>query len=154
MKNLEQALQNIKKGVFTTEEHKRQIPLKKGFEHLKVEKQTKSVVRLGCKYANLQEIKIKNIETNSLSKNLEWIKEYEDILMINQETKEISIRLTKSRNSKHKAKTKWFLNGLETTKEELIKLGCLYAKDINSSNYDSPVFNVKVKDLISLGGYC
>lgn len=154
MKDLQKALQNIKKGVFVTEEHKRQIPLKKGFEHLKVEKLTKSVVRLGCKYANLQEIKIKNVETNSLSKNLEWIKEYENILMINQETNEISIRFTKSRNKNHKAKTKWFLNGIETTKEELIKLGCLYSRDITPSNNNSPVFNVKVKDLISLGGYC
>ena len=154
MKDLQKALQNIKKGVFVTEEHKRQVPLKKGFEHLKVEKVTKSVVRVGCKYANLQEIKIKNIETNSLSKNLEWIKEYENILMINQETNEISIRFTKSRNKNHKAKTKWFLNGVETTKDALIKLGCLYSRDINSSSYDSPVFNVKIKDLISLGGYC
>ena len=153
MKDLQKALQNIKKGVFVTEEHKRQIPLKKGFEHLKVEKLTKSIVRLGCKYANLQEVKIKNTETKGLSKSLEWVKEYENVLMINQEN-EISIRFTKSRNPKHKAKTKWFLNGVEITKEELIKLDCLYARDITPSKNDSPVFNVKIKDLISLGGYC
>lgn len=150
---IKQVLDQLKAGCYYPMEYERPIQLKKGFEHLKVTKQTKTIVRLKLNYSHLEEIKIKQTEPGSLSKNSEWVKDYENALIYNSNTKQTSLRVTKTRSPKHKTITKWFLNGVEVAKQTLIDLGCLYSKDVNSSSNDSPVFNVNIKDITRLGNF-
>lgn len=152
---IKNAVDNIKGGQYVIEEHQRQIALKKGFEHLKVEKYTKSVVRLKCNYQNLNEIKIKDYTPSAThqSNNMEYIENYKNSILYNTNNKQYYLKCTKSRNPKHKTITKWFLNGVEVAKQTLIELNCLYAKDMQKSSFDSPVFNINIKDITRLGSF-
>lgn len=152
---IKNALDNIKGGQYVVEEHQRQIALKKGFEHLRVEKYTKSVIRLKCNYQNLNEIKIKDYTPSPThqNNNMEYIENYENSILYNTNNKQYYLKCTKSRNPKHKTITKWFLNGVEVAKQTLIELNCLYAKDMQKSSFDSPVFNINIKDITRLGNF-
>lgn len=153
LENLKNAIDNIRKGSYVVEEHQRAIPLKKGFEDLKVEKYTRAIVRIGCDYENLQEIKNKITSSEIKNSNLKYVENYENAILYNENKKTYLIKFTKSRSKKHKTITKWLLNGVEVSKEFLISLKCLYSNDEKGSSYDSPVYNVNINDLIRLGNY-
>lgn len=149
-----QKISSYQKGSFITIETQRQAKKLKKYESLDIQKYSKNVVRLGCQYSNLQAVKEKHINDidfkTQLPDNLEWVKGYENILLYNKKTKEYSVRVE---TTNHSPIVKWFLNGVETAKTELLDYLLSSEKQSKSSNGETIVFNVKLKDLVRLGNF-
>ncbi len=135
----------IKKGTIHSIHYKRVVSsVRKAFKG-RVEKETIGNFRIGCDYQNLAENK--DIKTGSLPYGM-WEYGNEIIHSITKEGIEsYQLRLTITKNKNFKPHTKWYLDGVETTKEHLIEIGAMAEPKPNN---DLLVFNVKLNDIIAI----
>lgn len=136
LKELLKAIENIKKGKYTKITYQSET-LKNGNVYSKI---TTMVVRLGIEY-NHTSYAI-NKDTTGELKGKTWIM-YSYLL---QGKTDILLRVYNSLSPKHRAKSKYYCNGKEITKEE-------YNNGLNkkSSNNFTPCFDIKIKNIIALG---
>ena len=112
-----------------------------------VRKVSKGVLKIGIDYANMKENK--EIVTGGLPYG-QWYKGYEGYIIINDKGN-LQLRVYTTKNPNHKVETKWYHNGIETTKEDIVANGILPPSKVKSYGNDKGVFNIPIEHIISLG---
>ncbi len=74
----------------------------------------------------------------------QWLKDYENYIIINKDKAYLRLTLTMNGN---KPKTKWYLDGVETSKEELIQMNALASSQLKP--LESPIFVVDIENIVS-----
>ena len=116
-------------------------PLAKGKDK-DIKKVCTAVVRFGITYSHLKENA--NKETGGLNGKV-WKDGETNYVLISEKTGEELIRVYTTNH--HKVRSKWYLNGEETTKESLIEERLV--SDRKSSK--TACFDLKVSNIISIG---
>lgn len=112
----------------------------------RVVKRTETVVRTGVSYASLMGAKNGAKSTpKPLAGGAAWI-EYPYAI---QGKNGVRIRFTKTKNPSQKPHVTWWLNGSEVSKDKLV--GIVPEATLNASHNDSPIFDVKLSNIISIG---
>lgn len=124
-----ETLKNLKKGIY----HK--AIWKSGSNGY--EKVSNGVVRI-VKYGNINGVMVKG-NKNTIEKTL-----IADFVYFNENTNNVLVQLAKTNNPRLKAKTTYYLNGVEITKSEY------EIANPPRKNYDSPIFRVKLENLIAI----
>lgn len=137
---------NIRNGKFVCITYKsiKQLPKKYGGKTLT--KITTQVVRLGCKYNNV--VKVDN--ENEYEANKPHNKPFGEFLsgfsnLVSQKEENLYFWLFTTKNYKHRPQSKYYVDGVEITKEKAIEYG------YKPSSSSTPMFVVKLENLISLG---
>lgn len=136
LENIIETIKTIKNGTFTILNYQSETA-KGENNYLKV---TTMVVRIGVEYKNTKYAI--NKDTSGELKGKVWYL-YKYIL---EGKTDYLLRVYPSNNPHHRAKSKYYCNGKEITKEE-------YNKALNKkpSSNAIPCFDVKIKNVISLG---
>lgn len=121
----------------------------KGFKGGRITKETIGNFRIGVSYENMA------INKDKITGSLPYgFFEYSNEIIYSPSTDTYQLRLTLTgREEKIKPIVKWYLDGKEITKEELIEMNALGASQRNSKPLNinnTPVFNVKLNDIIEI----
>ena len=147
-------LSTIKNGHYCIMQWESQPHVLKAFKGSKVQKISTGVVRIGVAYNNIAEIQTRTATTGAEPSSLpygHYVDGLENILIEHKDN--FQVRITKAKNMKRikggdyvpqKAEVQWLLDGVLTTKEELVNAGVISASE--SAN-DSPIFNVKLENI-------
>lgn len=137
----------LRKGTIHNIHYKRVVSsVRKAFKG-RVEKETIGNFRIGVDYSNLAENKDK--VTGSLPYGM-WEYSNEIIKSVTKDGIEsYQLRLTVTHNEKVRPQVKWYLDGVEVTKDYLIQVGAM-ADDSGKAKSDLLVFNVKLDDIIAI----
>lgn len=121
----------------------------KGFKGGRITKETIGNFRIGVSYENMAINKDK--KTGSLPYGYF---EYSNLLIYSPISDTYQLRLTLTgREDKNPPKVKWYLDGKEITKEELIEMNALGAaqrKNKKLTLEEDPVFNLKLGNIIEI----
>ena len=135
-----ETIKTIKKGTFISIEYKTiKKPLAKHKESI-IEKHSIGTYRLGIEYANMAANKDK--ETGPLPYG-SFKLDFKDYIIEYGDKKYLRVYTS----VKHKTISKWFLNGVETTKEYLIENGYIS----NSKSKPTECFNINIDNIIRIG---
>ncbi len=135
----------IKNGTYTKIKYEVEPSgLRKAFKG-RVVKITSRVVRLGVRYQKIKTIA--DVKTVFNDINGKWYNKY---LILNEKTNELRLRCTKAQN-KSKVHTTYFLDGEEVDYKYLVEVGALPEPKNDYSYAEVPIFDVKLKNIISLG---
>lgn len=145
-KILNQKLQNVKGGRYVKMTFESIKEPTEAFKDCIIEKITTGVFRLNIKYANL---KVNEGKTEFRKLSGEWVENMENLIFESKGNRKLRIYTTN--NKKHKRRTKWLLNGVETTYEYLVKKGILQEKDQKNNGKPVPCFWVKLEHVINIG---
>ena len=148
LKKLLDVISNIAKGTYVKVMYKSIKQPLAAHKGNVIEKVSYGVYRLGIAYANKQE----NIgrQTGPLrGTNEQWLKGFENYIIEDNVKKTYKLRLYTSENKNLKPTTKWYLNGVETTKQWLIDNK--YISESSSKTNPSNTFNVFVENVIAIG---
>ena len=139
---------NLKKGTIHSIHWKRTLSdsqVLKGFKGGRIEKETIGVFRIGVDYSNMA------INKDKVTGSLPYgFFEYSNEILYSPSTDTYQLRLTKTMNDNHKPHVKWYLDGKEITKQELIDMNALGASQRENKPSDNVVFNVKLSDIIEI----
>ena len=114
----------------------------------RVAKETIGNFRIGVNYANMTINKGK--ETGNLPYGYF---EYSNEILYSPSSDTYQLRLTQTMNEKLIPQVKWYLDGVETTKEALIEMNALGSKQRQTKPFnpkEDPVFNVKLENIIEI----
>lgn len=138
----------IKKGTIHQIHWRRTLSDKdvlKGFKGGRIEKETIGVFRIGVTYANME------VNKDKVCGSLPYgYFELSNEIIYSPTSNTYQLRITKTMNENHKPIVKWYLDGVEITKEELIEMNALGSTQRQSKPSNSLVYNVKLKDIISI----
>lgn len=137
-KDLESYIASLRNGTFHCIKFRRTMSEARAAFKGQVEKETTIVARIGVSYKNMSINKGKDY-VNPLPYG-EWT--LTNKIITHNETK--LLRLTSTFNHLLKPQTRYFYKGIETTKEELIKIGAIPDRP----SKPTPVFNIKISDII------
>lgn len=152
----------LKKGVYTKVVFKSIKEAYKSYEKENgktlIEKVTEGVVRFGIDYYNTATYKNKIIDPNKepnrngISQYDSLVSGYEDLLVETDRNGVVShkIKMYASKSDSLRMVSKWYLNGVETTKSALE--GIMKAESKPKNEDDFITFTVKAQNLISIGG--
>lgn len=132
----------IKNGAFTSVEYCSYPKPLKAYKGHEIKKVTKGIYRLGIAYKNLASKK--DIQTEKLPYG-QWVDNWVNKLI--ERDGKYQLRLYMTNNRKHKSHTKWYLDGQEITKQELIEMGAI--SESNSNHIE--MFNVHLENVIRIG---
>ena len=136
--------EKIKNGCYVVVEWERTCSeCLKGYKGA-VKKHCKAIVRIGVSYANMERNKGK--EMGSLPYGM-FVYGNE---LIEKDNGDLMLRLTTSENPKHKTQSKYIYNGNVVDKQWLIDNGILGNR--KPSTFSGGIFNINLKDIISIGG--
>ena len=125
---------NLKHGIY----HKAQWQSIKSINGNEYKKVSNGIVRV-VKYSNLKVVKAKLSEQAPKTESkTQWL--IEDLLFFNENTKNYLVRLG---TTNHKAKSKYYVNGNEVSKED-------FENVVKPNGGNQPVFSVKLENLISI----
>ena len=120
----------------------------KGFKNGRVMKEIIGNYRIGIDYSNMA------INKDKITGSLPYgFFEYSNEIICSPSTNTYQLRLTQTMNENMKPHTKWYLDGKEITKEELIEMKALGASQRANKPLDPkehPVFNVKLDSIIEI----
>ena len=114
----------------------------------RVEKETIGNFRIGIDYSNMA------INKDKITGSLPYgFFEYSNEILYSPSTDTYQLRLTQTMNENITPNVKWYLDGKEITKEELIEMNALGSKQRNPKPFnpkENPVFNVKLDSIIEI----
>lgn len=114
----------------------------------RIEKETIGNFRIGIDYSNMA------INKDKICGSLPYgFFEYSNEIIYSPSTDTYQLRLTQTMNEHMIPKVKWYLDGKEITKEELIEMNALGSRQRNPKPLDpkeNPVFNVKLENIIEI----
>lgn len=145
----------LRAGVFTSVVFKSQKKALSAYEKVNgttiVEKVTSGVVRFDINYYNIASVKERMVEGDPKDRTYgELVEGYKNLLIENKG--EHLIKVYPLRNATNgKLKTKWYVNGVEVTDKNVIE-SIIGKAQMKSSGGANEVFNIKAKNLISIGG--
>ena len=142
---------NIRKGTIHSIRFKRVVKTLKSFNGGVVEKETVGTYRFGINYANIRQNQAKVVGSLPYG---QWTDDQFLIEQIINGNVNYQLRLTTTGNPNHKAHTKWYLNGAEIDKQDLINMNALGSADRNPRPMDPnnpiQIFNVKLENVIEI----
>lgn len=144
LEKLIELLKNIKKGTFvkmTYKSVKKPLAAHKGDL---IEKVSSGVYRLGITYANM---KINAEKITGPMNSGEWKRGFENYIINDLDKNGNETHKLRVYTTKHKTTSKWYLNGVETTKEWLETNGYIGKQ----TSKPTPLFNVFVENVLALG---
>lgn len=129
------------------------IPNKDNKEH-KIQKIVSAVVRLGVAYSHIQAESVQSRQTideagNPIPEHLPWGEWDPDCKYLIAHKGNHYLRCTVSRSPCHRRTVRYFLDGVETTKEAIIPL--TRASEWTSRDKEELVFNPKIENILALG---
>lgn len=135
-------IENKKKGTYSSVQYESEKTVKNNV----IKKVTSAVVRLNITYKNTKAFK----ESGKTEvQPLTWGAWLIDGLLINHTNKKGEyneyLRMYFTNNKKLKFKTRYFLNGVETTKQELLESGLLKEEENKSG-----LFNININNITSI----
>ena len=139
-------LENNQKGSFTAMVWERPVKTKKAYSNEVITKRSEGVIRLGINYDNIKHVKEKraNGELPKENQGLQWGQwELYPYIITNKGKK--YLRVTTSKNNK--IKTKYFVNGRETSYDEIENM--LLASEKRSTD-ELDVFTIDIDNIIAL----
>ena len=113
----------------------------------RVKKITKAVVRLGIDYSHIKENENKVI--GGLVGQQHHLSGFENYIIVNEKTNEEKLRVYLSKNHKHKMVSTYYLDGNETTFDNLVEIGALPPKKDNREQI--LCFDIKVNNILKIG---
>lgn len=135
-------IENKKKGTYTSVQYESEKVVKNNV----IKKVTSAVVRLNISYKNTKTFKESG---KNEVQPLAWGSWLIDGLLINHTNKKGEyneyLRMYFTNNKKLKFKTKYYLNGIQTTKQELIESGLLKEEENKSG-----LFNININNITSI----
>lgn len=141
---------NLKKGTIHSIHWKRKLnnnEVLKDFRD-RVEKETIGNFRIGIDYSKMA------INKDKITGSLPYgFFEYSNEILYSPSTDTYQLRLTQTMNESMAPKVKWYLDGQEITKEELIEMKALGSRQRETKPFDpkeNPVFNIKLKNIIEI----
>lgn len=141
---------NLKKGTIHSIHWKRTLKkgdALKGFEN-RITKETIGNFRIGVDYSNMA------INKDKITGSLPYgFFEYSNEILYSPASDTYQLRLTHTMNEHNIPQVKWYLDGKEITKEELIEMKALGSSQRNPKPFnpvDRPVFNIKFDDIIEI----
>lgn len=148
-KEILNVIENTKKGTYVRIEHKSvKTPLKEHKGDL-IEKYSITIGRLGCDYQNLKDTQQKItegvIEPNGQLKWGHWREGYVNLIIDHKEKSYLRV----STSQVHHTTSKWYLNGVETTKQWLIENK--YISESKATSNITSVFNIEFSNIIKIG---
>ena len=132
--------------------------LKKNKKQLKKDKNEKDTQKEEEK-ENKTVINIENARNTKYEKDKETGNlpygyfEYSNEILYSPSSDTYQLRLTQTMNEKLIPQVKWYLDGVETTKEALIEMNALGSKQRQTKPFnpkEDPVFNVKLENIIEI----
>lgn len=119
----------------------------KGFEG-RIAKETIGNFRIGVDYANMK------INKDKITGSLPYGSfEYSNEIIYSPTSDTYQLRLTQTMNKSMVPNVKWYLDGKEISKEELIEMKALGSKQRENKPFnpeENPVFNVKLENIIEI----
>jgi hypothetical protein len=134
------------KGEITSAKWKSVVPTPKKDGHTVI-KVTEGIVRQGVDYAHIASVKAAGLGTNPLPGDEKW-KYFPYVI---EGKNGLKVRLTKVNNPKRLPKSYYEVDGKRMTKEEVAATGYVAPSYLAPKKGDSPIFNVKLENLISFG---
>lgn len=142
---------NLKHGTIHSIHWKRVLKdneVLKGFKGGRVEKETIGNFRIGIDYSNMA------INKDKITGSLPYgFFEYSNEIIYSPTSDTYQLRLTQTMNENMKPKVKWYLDGKEITKDELIEMNALGSAQRSTKPFDpkeNPVMNVKLESIIEI----
>lgn len=136
----------IIKGAFVPATWQSTVPTPKKDGHIVI-KVTTGVVRIGVDYSHIKTVKEAGLGTNPLPGDDKW-KYFPYII---EGKNGLKLRLTRVNNPIHHPHSYYLVDGKKMTKEEVIATGYVAPSYLQPHSPDSPIFTVRVENLISLG---
>lgn len=147
---LQEELKKIKKGAFIKLHYKRTLnsssDVRVAFKN-RIVKETRGIYRFGIDYANMKINEGKTI--GELKTGIHYDSDSEIIYNPNKNT--FKLRAYNTFNPNFKPQVQWFLDGKEITKKELIEMGALGSNQTKTKTYETPLIEVMVENIISIG---
>lgn len=149
------ALSHVHGGSYVKAAWKSDVPMLKG-SPITITKRSYGVVRVGVNYAAIDVVKRELAargltEAGPLPGNMAWDAKAPLVILDSPEGRQY-VRLTLSRGPLHRTRTEYVLSdGRILTKEQAQKLNCVRPSYWAESKHDSPIFNVKIENLVALG---
>lgn len=140
MNNIENQIKSKKNGSFQKIKYRGSI---KGVEN--AYKITDIVGRWGIEYNNTNAVKNKPQEEEKKQRNYTSIVEIPNTIFISKDGRK-KLRVYVSNNVYHKAKSKYYVNGVEYTKQEMLDMGM----QVNKSR-ECICFEIFLENIISIG---
>lgn len=120
----------------------------KGFKGGRIVKETIGNFRIGVEYSNMA------INKDKITGSLPYgFFEFENEIIYSPSSDTYQLRLTQTMNENMKPKVKWFLDGQEITRDELIEMNALGSTQRSTKPFDpkeNPVMNVKLENIIEI----
>lgn len=140
-----------KNGRYLKMEYVTHIQPLKAYKGSTIEKVVEGVFRLGLFYGAVIGQPNEVEGTNGVFG--EWYKGQENKIYekIKDGEKVHYVRLFTTKNSKHKSKVKYLLNGIEVSKEYLLENGYVSEAKLKSSSSELVTFVKKIEDIIKIG---
>lgn len=141
---------NLKKGTIHSIHWKRVLRNNEVLKDFRgrIEKETIGNFRIGIDYSNMA------INKEKVTGSLPYgFFEYSNEILYSPSTDTYQLRLTHTMNEHNIPVVKWYLDGKEITKDELIEMNALGSALRNPKPFDpkeNPVFNVKLENLINI----
>ena len=152
LKEIERELGLRKKGSVISIRYITQPTLKASAKNYKVEKETETIARFGIEYSNIKAVKEKRLQDleNGIErkpKTIWW--NWKDKNIIKQHNTNGNYYLTLTTSKIARPKTKYYVNGVETTKEQLQKMDLVIPSYWNEKE---PVqqYDININNIITI----
>lgn len=149
---IQNKLAKIRNGAYTNITFLSEIiPNKDNKEH-KIQKITKAVVRFGITYSHIKVASIQSRpvipgESKPLTEQLPWGEWDPECSCLIAHKDNYYLRCTVSRSPKHHRETRYFLDGVEVSKEDIIPL----TRPSEWTPREEYVFNPKIENILAIG---
>lgn len=149
---IQNKLAKIRNGAYTNITFLSEIiPNKDNKEH-KIQKITKAVVRFGITYSHIKVDSIQSRpvlpgESKPLTEQLPWGEWDPECSCLIAHKDNYYLRCTVSRSPKHHRETRYFLDGVEVSREEVIPL----TRPSEWTPREEYVFNPKIENILAIG---
>ena len=146
MVDIFKAIENYKAGTWVAILWEKELKTRKGIESVVVKK-TEATLRMGVTYDNKASV-IEKRETGELPKEnqgLPYGTWYRFPYLIEHKGN-LQLRVTTSQNTKYN--TKYYIDGIEATKDEVREL--VLKSEIESNGERPEVFNIKIENVVAI----
>lgn len=142
-------LNTIRNGAYINISYVSDLTPNKDNQEHKIQKLITSVIRLGVAYSHINDESIKERQNDNAEHKLPWGVWDEECPYIINHKGNSYLRCTISNSPYHHHIVEYLLDGVKVTKEDIANI--VRESELKSSNKKLLIFNVNIKNIISLG---
>lgn len=136
----------IIRGTFVRATWQSVVPTPKKDGHIVI-KVTTGIIRLGVDYRNIASVQAAGLGTNPLPGEDQW-KYFPYII---EGKSGLKLRITRVNNPIRHPHSYYLVDGKKMTKDEVVATGYVAPSYLEPHSVDSPIFTVKVENVLALG---